>query len=157
MSVHDHEYREIITKAVCGSGRKNVKTTNHVLPLHEPTNILGCWIINHDYHAHRIDDSVVEVHGTYDINVWYSYEDETSTDVEKEIVDYCDVIELSNKDKHCYFHEDEVITEVIRHPNCLQCNLEDGRIAVKVEREFAVNVIGETKVHVKVASEGLQS
>src|SRR5699024_11863622 len=66
-----------------------------------------------------LDDSVVEVHGTYDINVWYSYDDETSTDVEKEIVDYCDVIELSNKDKHCYFHDDEVITEVIRHPNCL--------------------------------------
>src|SRR5699024_12578213 len=99
-------------------------------------------IINQNNIDYRIYDSVVEVHCSYDINVWYSYDDETSTDVEKEIVDYCDVIELSNKDKHCYFHDDEVITELIRHPNCLQCNLEEDRISVKVEREFAVNVIG---------------
>src|SRR5699024_8707416 len=134
-----------------------IKTTNQVLPLHEPTNILGCWIINHNYHAHRIDDSVVEVHGTYDINVWYSYDDETSTDVEKEIVDYCDVIELSNKDKHWYLRDDKVIAVRRRYPNCLQCKLEEDGISVKVEREFAVNVIGETKVDVTVVSEGLQS
>ena len=42
--------------------------------------------------------------------------------------------------------------KVIQQPNCLQCKIEEqgNRIAVEVEREFDVKVIGETKVNVKV-------
>lgn len=150
MSFHDQEYREIITKAVCGSGQRNTKTTNYIMPLHEPNSILGCWIINHEYHANRGEASVVEVHGTYDVNIWYSHDDNTRTDVVKEIIDYCDEIELSSQDRQSYYHEDEVMADVIRQPNCLRCKIEEGDIAVEVEREFSVNVIGETKVRVKV-------
>ena len=151
MSFHEQEYREIITKAVCGSGRKRIKTTDYVVPADKPTSILGCWIINHRYYARRGEASTVEVHGTYDINIWYSHDGNTRTEVVKDTIEYCDKIELSDEDLHCFHHEDEVMAKVIRQPNCLECKIEDGgKIAVDIEREFTVNVIGETKVQVKV-------
>jgi len=41
----------------------------------------------------------------------------------------------------------------LQQPNCLQCKIEQkgNKIAVEVEREFVVKLIGETKVNVKVS------
>ncbi len=40
-------YKEIVTKAVIGKGKK-LFTTDHVVELKEDAStILGCWVINH--------------------------------------------------------------------------------------------------------------
>src|SRR5699024_11256112 len=98
MSFDDSDYREIITRAVCGRGRELTKTTNHVTPSHRPSSILGCWIINHRYNAKKKSANTVEVNGSYDINIWYSYNDNTKTEVVTERITYCDYIPLSVKD-----------------------------------------------------------
>lgn len=153
MSYLEHDYREIITKAVCGRGRKLTTSTNHVLPSHKPSSILGCWVINHRYHAKKKTVDCVEIHGSYDINIWYSFNDNTKTEVVSEKVDYCDEITLTTMDEQCIGTEYEVVAKVIQQPNCLQCKIEKkgNNIAVEVEREFVVKVIGETKVNVKVS------
>src|SRR5699024_12840171 len=109
MSFHDSDYREIITKAVCGRGRNRTKSTDYVIPSQKSTSILGCWVINHEYHAKKKSSDIVEVHGTYDINIWYSYHNNTKTDVVKDTINYCDEIELSSQDMHCLHDEDEII------------------------------------------------
>lgn len=48
---HKHQCREIITKAICGKGRKFSTVTHTVTPPNGPTSILGAWIINHQYEA----------------------------------------------------------------------------------------------------------
>ena len=156
MTFQDSDYREIITKAVCGRGRELTKTTNHVTPSHRPSSILGCWIINHRYNAKKKSANTVEVNGSYDINIWYSYNDNTKTEVVTETVDYCDEVELSKKDKNCLHDDNEVVAKVVQQPNCLECKIEEhgNKIAVEVEREFVVQVIGETKVKVKVDTSG---
>lgn len=154
MSFHDSDYREIITKAVCGSGRRKVTTTNYATPSHKPASILGCWVINHKYHAKKKAAQTVEVYGSYDVNIWYSYEDNTRTEVVKETIDYCDKIELTSQDMHCLHHDDEVAVKVIQQPNCIQCKIEKDRndITVEIEKEFEVKIIGETKVNVRVGT-----
>ena len=84
------EYREIITKAVVAKGRKFTQSHHTICPPHNPSSILGCWIINHQYEAQKVGKKV-EVHGSYDINVWYSHSDNTKTSVVTERVDYTDV------------------------------------------------------------------
>ena len=79
--------REIITKAVCGKGRKFSQVTHTVTPPHRPSSILGAWLINHQYEAVKSGDGI-EVVGTYDINIWYSYDKNTKTDVAKETISY---------------------------------------------------------------------
>lgn len=73
MSQH---YREIITKAVVGKGRKFTQSSHTLAPKNRPTSILGCWVINHEYKAKK-SGSNVEVDGRYDINIWYSYNNNT--------------------------------------------------------------------------------
>ncbi|MGN8646910.1 outer spore coat protein CotE [Gracilibacillus sp. HCP3S3_G5_1] len=156
MSYLDQEYREIITKAVIGKGRKFKQETNTIVPTHRPSSILGCWIINHNYRAKLVKDDTVEIRGSYDVNVWYAYNDNTKTEVVSERVEYSDHIPLSIRDKHHIGDECDVIAKVIQQPNCLECSIESkgNKIKVDVEREFLVEVIGETKVSVKVDPKG---
>lgn len=144
------EYREIITKAVVAKGRKFTQSNHTICPAHSPTSILGCWIINHTYEAKKLGKKV-EVHGYYDINVWHSYNDNTKTEVVTERVEYCDVIKLKYRDPDC-FDDHDVIAKVLQQPNCCEAVISPNgnKIIVHVEREFLVEVIGETKVCVEV-------
>jgi len=152
MTFLDKENREIITKAVCGKGRKFTKETHSISPSHRPSSILGCWVINHLYNAKKKTDDTVEVNGSYDINIWYSYNDNTKTEVVTERVTYCDYIPLSVRDHHSINNDYEVVAKVVQQPNCLECKIskKGHKIDVEVEREFIVKIIGETKVYVKV-------
>ena len=152
MSFLDQDYREIITKAVIGKGRKFNEGTHIVTPTHQPSSILGCWIINHLYNAKRKGDDKVEVNGSYDINVWYSFNDHTKTEVVTERVNYTDLIDLSVKDKQTVGNKVEVFAKVLQQPNSTSCTIDKAKQKIKteVEREFLIEVIGDTKVSVRV-------
>src|SRR5690625_306391 len=151
MTTHQRDYREIITKAVCGNGKKFIQSKDEVMSNHHPSSILGCWIINHEYHARKQTGNIVQIEGHYDINIWYAFQDNSKTEVVREQIHYCDDIPLTEVDEHAFDHIHEVMAKVVKQPNCMECSIVDGRkIHVEVEREFAVEVIGETKVRVKV-------
>lgn len=152
MSYKEPSYREIITKAVCGKGKKRFTCTDEIKPNYVPTSVLGCWIINHVYEATRKCNKTVEVNGSYDINIWYAYDDNCKTEVNKVTIDYCDTIELSERDRNCLHESEEVFAKVIRQPNCIDCKLSEcgQSIIVKTEREMLVQIIGETKVNVRI-------
>lgn len=143
--------REIITKAVVAKGRKNTTSNHTIRPNHDPSNILGAWIINHAYKAEKIGKAV-EITGHYDINCWYSCNDNTKTDVATERVNYKDVIKLKYKDDKT-IADKEVIAQVLQQPNCIEAVISPNgnKIIVTAEREFLVELIGETKVTVLLA------
>lgn len=148
------EYREIITKAVVAKGRKFTQSNHTICPAHNPTSILGCWIINHKYEAKKVGNTV-EISGHYDINVWYSYNENTKTEVVTERVSYKDVIKLKYRD-HDVMDDSEVIARVLQQPNCVEAVISPNgnKIIVRVEREFLVEVIGETKICVAINPNG---
>ncbi|WP_174726891.1 outer spore coat protein CotE [Mesobacillus harenae] len=148
------EYREIITKAVVAKGRKFTQSNHTIAPAHNPCSILGCWIINHTYKAKKIGKTV-EISGSYDINVWYSFNDNTKTEVVTERVAYTDVIKLKYRDPDC-MDDHDVIAQVLQQPNCVEAVISPNgnKIIVHGEREFLVEVIGETKVCVHVNPDG---
>ncbi|WP_249869712.1 outer spore coat protein CotE [Oceanobacillus saliphilus] len=152
MTFLDKEYREIITKAVCGKGRKFSKESHSISPSHRPSSILGCWVINHLYNAKKKSEDTVEINGSYDVNIWYSYNDNTKTEVVTERVAYTDIIPLSVKDDNSLNDEYDVIAKVIQQPNCLECKIagSGSKVTVEIEREFVVQIIGDTKVFVRV-------
>lgn len=145
------EYREIITKAVVAKGRKFTKANYTISPPHHPSSILGCWIINHKYEARKVGKKEVEVSGSFDMNVWYSHHDNTKTSVATERVDYRDILKLHYKDPDC-MDDRQVLANVLQQPNCVEAVIskKGNKILVTTEREFQVDVIGETKVCVEV-------
>ncbi|PZE21859.1 outer spore coat protein CotE [Paenibacillus xerothermodurans] len=151
----DLQCREIYTKAVCGKGRKFSQVTNTVTPPHAPTSILGAWIINNQYDAVKSGDHV-EIVGTYDINIWYSYDKNTKTDVAKETISYVESVELSYLDKKHRPSTSEVSAVATQEPNCVEANISHNgnTVIIRVEREFKVEMIAETKVCVVVCPNG---
>ncbi|WP_100487754.1 outer spore coat protein CotE [Sporolactobacillus pectinivorans] len=150
------DYREIITKAICGKGKKSSQSAHTVTPAHKPSNILGCWVINHKYKTEYQKDVVI-VEGTYDINTWYSYNNNTRTEVACETVSYRDKVQLSLRDKNLISDKVECTCRPLQEPNCLEAKISSSgnRVVAHVEREFLVEVIGETKVKVQVDDDGL--
>jgi spore coat protein E len=153
LSDKDLSYREIITNAVCGKGTKYSQSTFTIRPSNTPTTIGGCWVMNHSYEAELAGD-VVEVHGSFDINVWYSYNGNSETAVAKDRVSYREQIPLKEVDPHCFKEGLEVAVKVIQMPNCLDASVVDhtNEILVRVEKELSVEVIGRTKICVVTCS-----
>ncbi|MEI4802767.1 outer spore coat protein CotE [Bacillus sp. NPDC077411] len=151
------EFREIITKAVVGKGRKYMKTTHTVEPNHPPTSILGCWVINHAYEAKQ-NGKYVEIEGYYDINTWYSHDENTKTEVVTERVHYTDDVKIGYRDKGVSGEDIEIIARVVQHPNCLEAVISPNgnKMVVTVEREFVIEVVGETKICVSVNPDGCE-
>jgi len=145
----DYRAREIITSAVCGNGSKYSQNTYTVRPANRPTTIGGCWVMNHSFEAELVGDTV-EVHGRFDLNVWYSYHGNSETTVAKDTVSYTESIPLRELDPNCSRDGLQVSVKIVQQPNCLDAIVVDNgsEILVRVEKELSVEVVGKTKVWV---------
>ena len=82
-----NEVREIVTKAVVAKGKKTMHISHSLKTNVHPYSILGCWIINHEFEASKVDD-IVDINGSFEVNIWYSGMENTKTDVLREVVPY---------------------------------------------------------------------
>jgi len=145
-----NDIREIVTKAVTAKGKKRFAIASSLSDLNSSADsILGCWIINHKFKARKSDETV-EVQGSYDINVWYSYDNNTKTEVARETIEYGDYVNVHRLIRDYLSEGDEVIARTIQQPTCIDARIEDGAIVVEVELENVVEVIGETKMRVAI-------
>lgn len=141
-------YREIVTKAVLGKGKK-VFTHNHfVNTLENPTNVLGCWVINHNFKGNK-EGSVITITGSYDINIWYSYANDTKTDVVKETFNYKENINIREKEGVDY-SDASVIVRALKDPSCTNVKIDGNKINYQVDSELGIELIGDTKVKILV-------
>lgn len=89
-------YKEIVTKAIVGKGKKYFKDSYDLEVEHVPTTILGCWVINHKFKGYKANDKI-GVNGTYDVNIWYSYDNDSKTTVVNKKIDYTEVFNVKLK------------------------------------------------------------
>ncbi len=141
-------YREIVTKAVLGKGKK-VFTHNHfVNTLENPTNVLGCWVINHNFKGNK-EGSIITITGSYDINIWYSYAYDTKTDVVKETFNYKENVNIREKEGVDY-SDASVIVRALKDPSCTNVKIDGNKINYQVDSELGIELIGDTKVKILV-------
>ena len=143
------EIREIVTRAVVAKGKKLLKIKENITPSNETFSVLGCWIINHEFEA-LLSGKKVDVNGNFEIDVWYSYDNNTKTDIARTDANYCETIKVrelicDNVSDHC-----DVIARVIQQPTCTNACITDEGIEVEIVFELLVEVIGETKMMVTV-------
>ncbi len=143
-------FREIVTKAVIGKGKKTFTTTNSITPDVKPTTILGCWVINHNFKGTK-DGDKIKIDGSYDINVWYSYDDNTKTDVIRTTNNYQELVQLTRKEE--LDSEEEIVVRSLKQPTVVQADINDGTIVYTIEKELGVEIVGNTKVKIAVDEE----
>ena len=63
-----------------GKGKKYYRNTYTVNTETSPNTVLGCWVINHKFSGKEVDGKI-EIDGSFDVNLWYSYDNDTKTSV----------------------------------------------------------------------------
>lgn len=141
-------YKEIVTKAVLGKGKKTFSNTYSVVPSEVATTVLGCWVINHTFKGVRDGDKIV-INGSFDVNIWYSCLNDTSTEVIKERQTYREVVSVRSRDTTDVDSE-EIIVRSLSGPTCTSTSIEDGKIIYTIEKDLGVELVGDTKVKIQV-------
>lgn len=142
-------YKEIVTKAVIGKGKKLFKDNYVVEVENKPTTILGCWVINHKFKGYKTNDKI-GVSGTYDVNIWYSYDNDSKTAVVNKNISYDDLFNVRLKETADLSNDTDIIVRTLKQPNCLGVNIDDKKIIFDIEKELGVEVVGETKVKIAI-------
>lgn len=141
-------YKEIVTKAVVSKGKKLFVTTDRVI-VDNPSTVLGCWVINHNFKGTKRNHDIV-IDGSYDVNIWYSYDDDTKTDVFKDTNQYQEIIHMREVED---VTGEEIIVRGLKQPNCVKAEIEDGKIVYTIEKELGIELVGDIKVKIEANDE----
>ena len=140
-------YREIVTKTVIGKGKKSFTTNNIVNLENTPSTILGCWVINHKFNGEKYGDKV-NISGSYDVNIWYSYDNDTKTDVIKKTDTYNETVTIKNSRDVV---NEEVIIRSLKQPSCSNVDIDGNSIKYTVEKELGIELVGDEKVKIETS------
>ncbi len=147
-------FKEIVTKTVVGKGRKTFKTNHSLTPENTPNTVLGCWVINHTFTGTNRKNEVT-VNGTFDVNVWYSYDNDSKTAVTTRNFTYQETLKLRVKDYDSLTNENEIIVRSLKQPTVQDVNIKDNEVHLSIEKELGVEIVGESKVKIAILEDEL--
>lgn len=147
-------FKEIVTKTVVGKGRKTFKTNHSLTPENTPNTVLGCWVINHTFTGTNRKNEVT-VNGTFDVNVWYSYDNDSKTAVTTRSFNYQETLRLRVKDHDSLTNENEIIVRSLKQPTVQDVNIKDNEVHLSIEKELGVEIVGESKVKIAILDDEL--
>ena len=142
-------YKEIVTKAVIGKGKKTSTTNCQLTPEVTPDTVLGCWVINHEFRGNN-NLGNISVVGSFDVNVWYSYDNNTKTSVASQHYTYSDNMKMNIRNDSKLTNNSEIIVRSLNQPSVTDVRIDSGVIKMNVEKELGIEVVGDTKVKVSV-------
>ena len=145
-------YREIVTKAVVGKGKKHFATTNAVTPEVVPTTILGCWVINHNFTGSRQGDNIV-IDGSYDVNIWYSCLNDTKTEVVRHSDTYKEIVQSPRITSSMPIDNEQIVIRSLSQPSCVKTDIQNGKIIYTIEKDLGIEIVGDTKMKIETTEE----
>ena len=143
-------FKEIVTKAVIGKAKKTSSNEFLLTPEEAPNTVLGCWVINHKFSGSKNSTGSVLVNGSFDVNVWYSYDNDKKTAVSTRNFTYNDTMNVPLKEDHNLTDASEIIVRCLRQPTVSNVKIEGDTVKLDIEKELGVEIVGDTKVKVSV-------
>ena len=142
-------YKEIVTKAVIGKAKKTNSMHFSFTPDENVDTVLGCWVINHNFSGNN-QSGKVGVTGSFDVNVWYAYDNDTKTKVNSKKFGYNEILNVPLKDEATLTNTSEIIVRSLKQPTVTNVAVSDGNIVLNIEKELGVEIVGDTKIKVPV-------
>ena len=125
-------YKEIVTKAIIGKGKKYFKNEYSLDVENVPSTILGCWVINHKFNGYKTGDRI-GVDGSFDVNIWYSYENDSKTTVVNKKITYNELLNVKLKDDANLKDDTDIIVRPLKQPTCISAKNEGNIIKLEIE------------------------
>ena len=107
---------------------------------------MGCWVINHEFTGKKQNNSII-IEGSYDVNIWYSYDNDTKTAVLKDTNTYKEVVNIRRKEAIDNANE-EIIVRSLKQPSCVKTDIQENTIIYTIEKELGIELVGDTKVKI---------
>ena len=139
-------YKEIVTKAVVSKGKKLFTSNHSIVSECVPSTVLGCWVINHNFNGIKNGNDII-IEGSYDVNIWYSYDNDTKTEVLKDTNSYREVVHMRNRDSS---DDEEIIIRSLKQPNCVKVDIDGNNILYTIEKELGIELVDNIKVKIQV-------
>ena len=140
-------YREIISKAVISKGKKTFEEKGTIKSDNNPSTVLGCWVINHKFEGVKQGEKIV-INGSYDINIWYSFDNDTKTDVVKETHTYSEIVKM--RDIESDYDNVSIVLRSLTDPKCVSVDIQDNTINYVVDLDLGIELVGDVKIKVEV-------
>jgi len=145
-------FKEIVTKAIIGKGKKYFKNNYNLTAENTPTTVLGCWVINHKFKGYKSGEKI-GVDGSYDVNIWYSYDNDSKTTVLNEKIEYNDTFNVKIKHNADLTSDTDIIVRTLKQPTCSKVEINGNTINFDIEKELGVEIVGEAKMKISIEEE----
>lgn len=145
-------YKEIVTKTVIGKLKKTFRNNYEVITTDLIDNVLGCWVINNKMEGTLIKDKVI-IKGSFDVNIWYSFDENTKTNVEVTKVEYEETVDVKVKEE---VKNKEVLLSKVKEPTVVDVKVNNNIIKYEIEKEIGIEIIGDDKVKIQIVSDSLE-
>ncbi|MFA7466785.1 MAG: outer spore coat protein CotE [Desulfotomaculaceae bacterium] len=150
-------YREIITKAICGTVSKTLQYT-HFINLPEGViadQILGCTLTHQRLNEPKMKDAssnsiTIIAAGVYVVQIWYAYNDGRDTDVLRSSINFKEFIPIEYYDGQ---NANPLVAKAafVTPPQILESSFtNDNRIKLDVQLDIVAEIIGESKILVSI-------
>lgn len=146
-----NNYKEIVTKAIIGKGKKTFKNDYEVTTDKEVDTVLGCWVINHNIKGEKEKDHI-KINGSYDINIWYSYDNNTKTDVISKKMFYEETVRVRVKDESNLDDSSEIIIRSLKNPSCSDVSNKGNVIKYTISKELGIEIVGDQKIRIPISN-----
>ena len=146
-----NNYKEIVTKAVIGKGKKVFKDEYEISVDKDIDTVLGCWVINHKMKGEK-DGDYIKIIGSYDINIWYSYDNNTKTDVISNTMNYEEKVHVRIKDNSYMNDDSDIIIRSLKNPSCIDVSNKDRTIKYTISKELGIEIVGDQKIKIPVSN-----
>ena len=134
-------YKEIVAKTVIGKGKKTFTNTYNMQTEQKPNTILGCWIINHKFSGIN-NKNDVHINGNFDLNVWYSFDNDTKTSVSTKTFSYDETMKLKVKDLDSLTKNNEIIVRSLKQPTVQDVKINNDLVEITIEKELGAEIVG---------------
>lgn len=142
------KYREIVSKTVLGKGKKRFINKYTLTTEEVPTTILGCWVINHKFSGAE-ENKKIKITGSFDVNIWYSYDNDTKTTVATRQISYEEIVSVKTKNDLPLSSNNEVIVRTLIEPSCSEVSVNDKNdIDFTIEKELGIEIVGDAKIKI---------
>lgn len=142
-------YKEIVTKAIVGKAKKANTLHLSLTPDEKIDTVLGCWVINHNFKGMN-QGGKVGVDGAFDVNVWYSYDNDTKTKVNSKRYSYHELYQVPLRSEQGLNSSSEIMVRSLKQPSVSNVNIQDGNIILDVDKELGVEIVGDTMLKVPI-------
>jgi len=107
--------------------------------------------ITHKFEGKQEDNKIV-INGSFDVNLWYSYDNDTKTTVITKTINYKEIVSVNEKEKADTDIKD-IIVRSLKQPTCISAKEKGKSINIEIEKELGVEIVGDTKVKIAIEEE----